>query len=135
MGKMSSKKRMEVGWLISGSLVGTAVCIALSMGTTLLLISERIGESYIEMLVSGIVLLSSFAANLYAEKIYGEPLLAVSTQSTILIVLMLMGGCFVDGQFDGVWLRIGAALAGGLSAYVICLKKRKKQFKRNRRYS
>ena len=135
MGKMSSKKRMDIGWIISGSLVGAGVCVVLLMGTTLLLISERIGESFIEILVSGIVLFSSFAANLYTGKIYGEPLLAVSTQSTILIILMLMGGCFIDGQFDGVWLRIGAVLAGGLSAYVICLKKSKKQYIRNRRYS
>lgn len=135
MGKMSSKKRMNIGWIISGSLVGAAICIVLLMGTTLLLISERIGESCIEMLVPGMVFFSSLAANFHAGKIYGEPLIAVSTQSTILIILMLMGGCFVDGQFDGVWLRVGAVLAGGLSGYVICLKKSKKQYIRNRRYS
>ena len=135
MGKMSSKKQMNISWTISGLLVGMAACLVLLMGTTMLLLSERIGESSVEILVSGIVLISSFGANLYTGKMHGEPLCAIFTQSTILIVLMLMGGCLIDGRFDGVWLRSGAVLMGGVSACVICLKKSRKQYKRKRRYS
>lgn len=135
MGKMSSRKRIGIGWIIFGMLVGIAVCTVLLMGTTMLLLSGRIGESCVEMLVSGIVFFSVFCANIYAGKIYDKPLHAASTQVSVLIALMLIGGCLLDGQFDGVWLRTGTALAGGLSAYVICLKKGKKHFKGNRRYS
>ena len=135
MGKMSSKKRMGIGWIISGLLVGISVCSVLLMGTTILLLSGRIGESHVEMLVSGIVFFSVFCANIYAGTIYHKPLHAVSTQVTVLVALMLIGGCWLDGQFDGVWLRTGAVLTGGLSAYVICLKKSKKRYKGNGRYS
>ena len=135
MGKMNGKKTMNIAWTISGLLIGVAACVVLLIGTTMLLLSERIGESSVEILVSGIVVISSFGANLYTGKMHGEPLAAVLAQSTILIVLMLMGGCLIDGRFYGAWTRIGTALMGGVSAYVICLKKSKKQYKRKRRYS
>lgn len=135
MGKMNGKKTMNIAWTISGLLIGVAACLVLLIGTTMLLLSERIGESSVEILVSGIVVISSFGANLYTVKMHGEPSAAVLAQSTILIGLMLMGGCLIDGRFYGAWTRIGAALMGGVSAYVICLKKSKKQYKRKRRYS
>lgn len=132
---MSSKKRMGIGWISSGLLVGITVCTVLLMGTTMLLLSGRIGESSVEILASGIVFFSSFCTNIYAGKIYDETLIAVLTQSTILVVLMLIGGCLLDGQLHGVWIRTGAAFTGGLLAYMICLKKSKKRYKGNGRYS
>lgn len=135
MGKMNGKKTMNIAWTISGLLIGVAACVVLLIGTTMLLLSERIGESSVMILVPGIVLISSFGANLYTGKMHGEPLGAVLAQSTILIVLMLMGGCLIDGRFYGVWTRIGAVLLGGLSAYIICIKNSKKQHRRKRRYS
>ena len=64
MGKMNGKKTMNIAWTISGLLIGVAACLVLLMGTNMLLLSERIGESSVEILVSGIVVISSFGANL-----------------------------------------------------------------------
>lgn len=134
MGKISRGKQADIGWAIVSLVVGASVCIVLLVVTTLLVLSERVGEASAEILIAGILMASSFAANLIAGKMHGEPMVAVPAISTALILLTLVTGCFLEGPFQRVWFGMGAIIGGGLSAYMICIKNRKKQHKRKRRY-
>ena len=134
MGKISRGKQADIGWAIVSLAVGASVCIVLLVVTTLLVLSERVGEVSAEILIAGILMTSSFAANLIAGRMHGVPMAAVPAISTALILLMLVTGCFLEGPFQRVWFSMGAIIGGGISAYMICLKSSKMQHKRKRRY-
>lgn len=132
--KMKGRNNPAVNVLLG---IGAAVMLVLLLISiaSKMIISQKIGEGSAEVLVTLILLVASLTGTGISALLQSNNILKTSILTTCGILLaVVIGALVVDGPFQGVALRTGAILGGGLISCVICMKKGGKTVKRKRRY-
>lgn len=131
---MKKRMRSKTGWLITGSAAALVMCVGLTALFSKMLLTQRIGEKYVEWLIPAVLLISSLLGNILSHRMCGELVPAVPATTISMIVIMLIIGFMMEGPFVNVSMRIGPVLIGGALSCVICLKKTGMRGKRKKRY-
>ena len=117
--------------------VGTAVivCAVLIAVISKLIISQTVGEDSTGILATLILMVASMTGTWFSlifqkNNVLGTTLLTISG----MLVLVIIGALATSGSFCDVPLRLAGVIAGGVFAYVVCMKMESKSYKRKRRY-
>lgn len=117
-----------------GLAVALAMCVGLTALSAELLLTQRIGEKYVEWLIPAVLLISSLLGNILSHRMCGELVPAVPATTISMVVIMLIIGLLIEGAFINVSMRVGPVLIGGALSCVICLKNTGIRGKRKKRY-
>ena len=134
MGKNNGKKNAasKVAFGIGISMI---LCFLLIVGAAQLVLSEKIGEGGVELLITMILFLSSVTGNYLCAFREKQPILIIAVSTLIAMMILFISGLSVDGVFENMLLRFGSLMAGAVISCLLCLKlsckvKRKKKYYR-----
>lgn len=120
-------------------LLGVGIAITICLITTAVmaksLLTGKIGEGSLDLIVSTILLLSVMIGTFVAGKRQSKQEITTIAITTVVVILtLLLCGLLLDGKFCDVPLRIGTVVGGGLISYVLCLKLSGKSPRRKNHY-
>ena len=121
--------------ILLGTGVGLVFIFAGISIMTWLLLSQKIGEQSVDILISGVLLVASFLGARISSWLLADFSLPASAITTAAIIcLMVIAGLIAEGPFQNVFQRVAAAAAGGLISCGSCLRKKEKRIRRKKRY-
>ena len=127
---MKSLKQVVIG-------VSTAVFIVLGAAGLLskVMLGGSLGESTVELILAVLFAVAILIGNTIAVKLReGKNLVITCMYISIMVVLLLLCGLFIEGNFKNVGIRLCSAGAGGLISYVLCQRSTGNTRKKKRRY-
>lgn len=121
--------------ILLGTGVGLVFILAGISIMTWLLLSQKIGEQSVDILISGVLLVASFLGARISSWLLADFSLPASAITTAAIIcLMVIAGLIAEGPFQNVFQRVAATTAGGLISCGSCLRKKEKRIRRKKRY-
>ena len=122
-------------WLMAGIFSAVMICITILSVVASLLLTGRIKENSGMLVVFPTLFVSSLIGNCVASKLNGVSMQMVPLVTGIIIIIMLIGGLVIDGQFSDIVRPVLAVISGGVVACILCRNRKGKMMKRKKRYS
>ena len=101
-----------------------------------MIVSGKISDSVSGYLLTVIVVLGVFIANIIAVKNSATGvLITIGIQTTMIVLLLLFSGLVFDGNFQNIGIRLVSVIVGTVFSYIFCRRNGGKSKKKKRRYS
>lgn len=135
MHRITGNHNKGIFQILLGTGAGMVFILAAISIMSWLLLSQKIGEQSVDILIFGVLLVASFFGSWISSRLlagFSIPASAITT--AVILCLMLMAGLIAEGPFQNVFQRVAAVAAGGLISCGCCLRKKEKRIRRKKRY-